>query len=88
MIITGCTNFFRTKWKENFDEEPDIEMLNKWISEDAVKIQNYITYYDKRKEELQTILATYWIPFKAVIIKVDTESKSAVTWYGPDDNLK
>lgn len=88
MIITGVTNYFKTRWKENFDEEPDIAMLNKWIQEDAVKIQNYITYFDKRRNELQTVLAAYWIPFKAVVIKIDLESKSAVTYYSPDDNLK
>lgn len=85
-MLSGCTNYFRTKWKENFDEEPNIEILNKWISEDAVKIQSYITYFDRRKNDLQTVLATYWIPFKAVIVKVDVESKSAVTFYVPDDN--
>lgn len=85
MIITGVTNYFRTRWKENFDEEPDITMLNKWIQEDAVKIQNYITYFDKRRNELQTVLAAYWIIEKEVVVKIDAESRSAVTWYGIRD---
>ena len=85
MICTGTTNYFRNKWKEHFDEEPDIERLNRFIMEDAVKIQPYITYFDKRKNELQTVLATYWIPFKAIVLKVDLESKSIVTFYTPED---
>lgn len=84
-VITGCTDFFIDKWIEINGTKPDIEELNDWVLNKSLCVQSFLVYFNKKKESVQRILACYWIPSKNIIVKVDIESKSAVTWYSPED---
>lgn len=83
-MITGFTKHFETKWIEEFGEAPSVEDISKELNT-AICIQNYSVLYDRRKEELKNILAIYWTTERNLIIKIDSESKSAVTYHTQSD---
>ena len=84
-MITGATTYFTEKWLKVYKKEPDIEELNNHIQSKAVRIQPHVMYWDERSSKTVKILAAYWIPDMDIIVKVDLESRSAVTFYGLGD---
>ncbi len=84
-MITGFTRHFEKKWIDEFGEDPSVEDINDSL-EDAICIQSYSVLYDRRKEDLHNVLAIYWTVADNLIIKVDSESKSAVTYCSQHDN--
>jgi hypothetical protein len=83
-MVTGYTNYFRDKWKQQFQEEPSVEKLNKQMDL-SIRIQPYLIFWDSKAAKLVKILASYWIPDSNIVVKVDFESKSFVTYYSPQD---
>ena len=79
-MITGCTRFFENKWLREFEVVPTIDELNNYLKY-SVKIQDYVSYYDKKKGNVDNVLDIYWIVKKDLILKIDPLSKSAVTFY-------
>lgn len=80
-MITGATTYYSEKWMKVYKEEPDIEELNNKIQNSSIRVQPHMVFFDERKREPVKILATYWIPSMEIIVKVDLESRSLVTFY-------
>jgi len=82
-VITGVTNFFRKKWFDLFQISVDVEALDSQLrSNNCILIQPYIGIGSK---ELKNVLAIYWLVEENLIIKVDLESKSAVTFFAKQE---
>lgn len=85
MLITGYTTFFKDKWSKVYNEVPTVDFLNDSLQKSAIRIQPYMVFFDKKKNDLVKVLASYWIPEENLVVKVDVESKSCVTFYCIDD---
>lgn len=88
MNITGYTNYFKQKWFDNYNSEPVIEELNDSLEKRSIKIQQYKNLFDKRTKTFTNILAVYWLPNSDIILKIDAETKSIVTFYTKNDFKK
>jgi len=80
MVVVSLTRHFTKRWGERCGFIPTIEEINQTIGA-ATKIQTQMLVYRLRHGEYRAfkILAAYWHHPSGVIIKVDEESKSAVT---------
>lgn len=80
-MLTGYTTYFKDKWLKVYKTEPNVEELNTKIQNSSIRVQPHMVFFDTRKNDTIKILATYWIPDCDIIVKVDLESRSLVTFY-------
>lgn len=82
-VITGVTNFFRKKWFDIFQISVNVEALDEQLrSNNCILIQPYVGIGSR---ELKNVLAIYWLVEEGLIIKIDLESKSAVTFFSKQE---
>ena len=88
MKITGYTNKFKEKWLANFGAEPVVDEINDYLLYKAQRIQKFIPAIRFNTTSDKNVLASYWVPSKHIVIKVDTNSRSAVELHTEQDTKK